>query len=75
MTKRIQKTRDRPKAEKIMHQIALRLDADLIAEIDGMIADLKDVPFIKVERSTVLRMALSEGWPTVRAQLKKQAKK
>jgi uncharacterized protein (DUF4415 family) len=68
MTQKPTKTRGRPKAEKTMHQIAVRLDEDLIKDIDKTIERVSEGLF-KVERSAVLREALATGWPAVKKKL------
>lgn len=53
--------RGRPKAEITMVQIAIRLPADLLAEIDDIVAGLKNDPMMRAERSAVIRALLLEG--------------
>ncbi|MBJ7391952.1 MAG: hypothetical protein JHC85_10315 [Chthoniobacterales bacterium] len=44
-----------------MVQIAIRLPADLLAEIDDIVAGLKNDPMMRAERSAVIRALLLEG--------------
>ena len=55
--------RGRPTADEVMTQIAIRLPADVIDEIDALVEDMKKSgdPLVRAERSAVIRSLLQDG--------------
>lgn len=64
--------RGRPPADTVMVQIAIRLPAELIDEVDALVAELQADPLTRAERSAMIRSLIVEGLAARKARAKKK---